>query len=400
MRYFNIFSYACFFALLLILGVFSFLGNATMEGIGMQTYKYANIINGSLCAVVCLSILSIIFNISSLKNAPSCVYWIIAFTFYMCLINFFSYVSTMPLKETAKSVLTVMTFPACFLYAYIKSSDKDFSRVAIFFAIITICLASFFFYTRFGDSLRREGQIHAYVVIASLTTILLSKKKIISLLFIMLAIAVTLLSAKRGGILAVSLASFSYLIIEYIILEKKNKTFGILAFIIALIFVAFAGYKVYSKMSYLLNERFDEIGYGGGSGRLYIWQSVIDKYFEQSGFPMIFGSGFFSVQESIGIQAHNEFLENLFAYGIVGLFLYIMFWFAMIKQTIVLYMQKEKNFSVFFSCMCVFALLSLVSIIIDMPHELGFLFITLGISINKSRETYINYPSLHRPSFY
>ena len=300
-----------------------------MEGVGMQTFKYANIINGSLCVIVSLALLSIICNISSLNKAPTGIYWVLALAFYMCLVNFFSYAASMPLKETAKSIFTVLVFPICFTYAYIKSSDKDFSKVAIFFAIITICIASFFFYTRFNDSLRREGQIHAYIIIASATTILLSKKKILSLFFIMLAIAMTFLSAKRGGILAISLASFSYLIIEYIILEKKNKAFGILAFVVALMFVAFAGYKVYTKMSYLLNERFDEMSYGGGSGRLYIWQSVIDKYFEQSGFSMIFGSGFFGIQEQIGMQAHNEFLEILFAYGVIGLFLYIMFWLSL-----------------------------------------------------------------------
>lgn len=77
-----------------------------------------------------------------------------------------------------------------------------------------------------------------------------------------------------------------------------------------------------------------------GSGRSNFWLNVLEGWNDSTVFNKIFGLGFFStvstVQERSGpaIYAHNDYLETLHNFGILGLSLFLIFSAALIRFTV------------------------------------------------------------------
>lgn len=79
----------------------------------------------------------------------------------------------------------------------------------------------------------------------------------------------------------------------------------------------------FSLMNSDISDDFDS----GGNGRSEIALKVM-RLLEQEDNPMflIFGHGVNSISAKIGIGGHNDYLELLFCYGIIGLLLFLGFW--------------------------------------------------------------------------
>lgn len=90
---------------------------------------------------------------------------------------------------------------------------------------------------------------------------------------------------------------------------------------------AFAAGFLFVAQSFQLEilERFLSLSQDGGSGRNEIWASILLHYFDGTTTQRLFGRGFQAVTElkltGRAILAHNDYLEILYDYGIVGLLL-------------------------------------------------------------------------------
>ena len=95
----------------------------------------------------------------------------------------------------------------------------------------------------------------------------------------------------------------------------------------------------------ILNRLF-AISVDGGSGRIKIWNLIIERYRLSSTIDKIFGHGFHAVLYRIaplGISryAHNSFLETLYDYGAIGLMLIVMLTIRI--TTITVKMARQKH---------------------------------------------------------
>lgn len=189
--------------------------------------------------------------------------------------------------------------PETFMQAYDSTSGFDrLTFSGMNYIAMSIGIGSFLSVVVFLDA---EGKVWKMIATAAsfLTTM-----------------TVLLLLGCRGAMVNVVGASAVYLFMSDV--EKKYKFWAIVA-AIAIV--------VYLSMNHafdLLIYRFEnDLGEGGGSNRLIIWQEKIEAFLSH---PMgwLFGNGFQGMFEmGHKVESHNDFIAMLLSYGVVGLGLFI-----------------------------------------------------------------------------
>lgn len=93
-----------------------------------------------------------------------------------------------------------------------------------------------------------------------------------------------------------------------------------------------------------VTELFDSISSDltNGSGRYNIYQEVYSNFCASDINHLVFGHGYNGVSKSIGIGAHNDFLQVLFDYGLVGFLIYIYFWITLIYNLLLMYQVSDR----------------------------------------------------------
>jgi len=142
------------------------------------------------------------------------------------------------------------------------------------------------------------------------------EKYIFSALMIMLMLYIIFRTGSRGGLLALIIALFSFLMCS----EGKNMSSKILgltivSFLILIILMLFVPDEIMQRynLSYTLND--------GAAGRFDIWRDLWNKYHDFNLWQKWFGAGannvrYFSFYRMV---AHNLWLETLVELGIFGL---------------------------------------------------------------------------------
>lgn len=211
------------------------------------------------------------------------------------------------------------------------------------------------------------------------------KNKIRILLLLFLALLL-LLSMKRSIIIAFILSMIGYLGF------KKNIKYFLFLFPI-FILVYFEGNFV-SK----LLERFYALTSDGGSGRDSIYSAIFQLSFDKSSFSeLLFGHGKNSSLAFLGMYAHNDFLQLLLDFGLIGVLLYI---FSYLNLIIIINKhlrnnKKDANARIYKSILYLLFPLVMLNCLIYHPFYLPIVMFGLGIScgliIKKSSYEGISY---------
>lgn len=195
--------------------------------------------------------------------------------------------------------------------------------------------------------------------------------------WVMLAlVALCAISAlKRSGIIIISASAFLLYYGDFIHRQRLHlKTILMALFVIAGMF-AIVEYKADSISD--LGHRFDLIKEDGGSGRDGIYEDVYNRYISSSIEKQILGHGFDGVRRDssyiVPVSAHNDFLEVLYDFGLIGFLLYVLIHFSLIKWTIHLFRARSRlAFPVLISYVC-FLVMSIVSHLVLYPTCFGLL---------------------------
>lgn len=125
-----------------------------------------------------------------------------------------------------------------------------------------------------------------------------------------------------------------------------------------------------------VSQRFAMISEDGGSGRNVIYEDVINRYKSADLSQQIWGQGFDSVRgedTTMSLSAHNDFLEVMYDFGIVGLLCYVLIHLSLIKWIIRLFRGgSQLSFPILISYFCFF-FMSMVSHLILYPTYFGLL---------------------------
>jgi hypothetical protein len=134
----------------------------------------------------------------------------------------------------------------------------------------------------------------------------------------------TVLTGKRGALLIYGLLLFYSLVnikmlAELIALNSKTLIFALITIIIALFAIDYGIESLKYRFVNIVDERTGHIG----SGRSFLWSSLLMYWWDGDVLKIFIGSGYNSAGAYIGQIAHSDFVGFLFEYGLLGLLIYL-----------------------------------------------------------------------------
>ena len=196
---------------------------------------------------------------------------------------------------------------------------------------------------------------------------------------IFLSLLATLYSFKRSAILCVCIVIVISLYFDFWQNKKASvlKT-RFLAILISILLLTIWGF-VNKYTDSFIADRFENVKEDRGSGRLDIWAEVLNLYSNQDIVAKINGSGYDSVIKYYKFSAHNDFIEMLFDFGVVGLVLYLI----IVVQFAQLCKQSKKLGNVYFasslSAIVIFILMSSFSHLWLYPSYNAYIMMYFGM---------------------
>lgn len=218
---------------------------------------------------------------------------------------------------------------------YIKSNDVIIWAMTCIYVLLSLYFFSNYFNNILYDSEKQNNA--SYTLLYLLPFLLCHKKQILRIFAIISCLIIIMYSLKRGGFIALLLAVLSY----FIVWQKTSSTrkFNVSAILLVLpiVFIGLYYLIVYLNDNYLgglVFERLAESVESGGSGRLDIYKYYIDSIGDSSIPQLLFGRGWEGSLRvgRMNLTCHNDFLEVLIDFGIIGLILFILFLVSMVKQ--------------------------------------------------------------------
>ncbi len=261
---------------------------------------------------------------------------IVSFVFLNLIYFFASYLWLTP--STTQIGNTLYALLAFISFAYLGKSGVLMSKFITLSGILLIVAAIPSFYYAQQLALIKllteadDTTVNASVLfLMLLPMVLIIRNRMISLILFCVCLFFLIQGAKRGNIVAAVIPSVLYI---WMLFKENRKSF----FQILLLIVAIIGIAIWAKDIILANEyligRYEKTLEGNSSGRDEIYQTLWNMWYEADNIlTIIFGYGFdgtiaFSPRHSRG---HNDWLEILIDFGIVGIFCYMRIFLSMLK---------------------------------------------------------------------
>lgn len=175
------------------------------------------------------------------------------------------------------------------------------------------------FFVSYCDSIFRLGPCAIFVQILGILCQVFYRKKY-AVIYQVIPLYCFLAGASRTYLL-IGLCIF---FISWYIFCGKKKLFWItivpVGVILGSIFITSA---IMDRIEYLLDENhYGDFWFRFTSGRSDFWVELLDAWINSPIYKKLFGNGFDFSNDTIGIWAHNDFLEILVSFGILGFILY------------------------------------------------------------------------------
>lgn len=222
-------------------------------------------------------------------------------------------------------------------------------------------------------TLNRERQVGAansiQLIVTLLPFVLMAGKKL-RLTGIFMALIAVVVSGKSSCVLACILIACYAIVCFRDVLKKRHTLLlgiAVVAALYGLFWMIATKYLGGRNMMSVINELYIKLN-TGGSGRTEIWRRVFELFRNSSAVELIVGRGFSAAGASLGIGAHNDFMEILLDYGIVGLMLYLWFWYQLILNR--RRYQSTTGRFIYDSSIIIFLVFSMVSAVINSQIQL------------------------------
>lgn len=190
-----------------------------------------------------------------------------------------------------------------------------------------------------------------------------------------------ILGAKRGAILAAVIPMLSF--VGYELKNGRRSFLKSVLVVIATAAVSVLAYRMYMANEYLISRVQDTLA-GDSSGRDKIYLDAWNIWSQaENPLNLLLGFGFDgTLTTSMHFRAHNDWLEILVDYGLLGVLFYAVLFVAFIRQIAV---TREKKYRlVLFSGFTVWGLQSLYSMGFTSAH-LAIMMMGLGTAIGRSK---------------
>jgi len=176
-----------------------------------------------------------------------------------------------------------------------------------------------------------------YYVLLLIPFIFLIKRNWLRVTFLIISIFAVMLSFKRGAIVTLPMMLLVYYYTKYKMIGKTRKLLW--PTIIFSILIGIVLIYVNNRTDGYLFSRFDEDSLRSGSGRDVLREDALTEISNRDFLVFLLGEGGGSTVAYLGTGVHNEWIEALFTYGLVGVTLY--FW--MFCRCVIFVWRMMKN---------------------------------------------------------
>lgn len=277
------------------------------------------------------------------------------------------------LAEWALSgVLPVLLWPLMFLL-FCGLARRDSAALGIleryFLGFSVVCVGLFFAVFSSVNSGRsgRLLQLNAiYYPLLTLPWVASVRRPVLRYIGMLLVVLAVSYSLKRTALLALIVGGGAYALVELSALRRHRIRKAIP--VVAVLLIAGVAYaRVNSMLDETFSERLRSAREDGGSGRIAIYLDVWESLRSADAVNLVLGHGHYSSLSQFGVTAHNDFLEVLFDYGLLGLLLYVFLHASLIGRCIELVKEQSPLAPAYASAYGVFLVMSMVSHLIIYP---------------------------------
>lgn len=261
--------------------------------------------------------------------------------FVFLLIILFSSINYIENKEVDVPVYYLISFSLVFGISFflgffsgkIEAHETLFRLFSIFYFFCGIIynIYSLYFYRQVLD-IEQYNTFYYVLFSLPLLFLFLGKNWYIKYLFFIPSFIFCILSLKRSAFISSFLGLFFLLFVDLILFKSKR---WLKIFFLLISFVFLLGNLDINNEYNKTLRRIDNIEEDGGSGRTTILNRAIKEISEFNVFELSFGKGFASygfTNNKNESSSHNDFIEVLYSYGLIGLFCFLFFLVLIIKR--------------------------------------------------------------------
>lgn len=328
--------------------------------------------------------------------------------FIIFLFIFFSIISTLlnynlQGGNILNSIIYQMLWGSVFILIFYEAKRQNDLIIVknILYTFPIIFSLFIYLYIQYDLIMNVKGFNLVYYVLVFLPFILCMRRHLLKKTCILMVIFAVLLSVKRLAIIALILALIVYLIINYYVTGNRKNGKVFYRFIAGGVFLVIALF-IYNYTTQIVDldviARLNTLSSDGGSGRNSIYQGVWNKQLNSSLVEWIFGRGYYAVSLTSAAghyfnisAAHNDFLEVLYDYGLIGFSLYITFWWIIINHNIKLIKYKSEKAAPFAASLVIFLFLSMFSVLILYPRYFLYLIVFWAMCFAENKKSTSKY---------
>lgn len=241
-----------------------------------------------------------------------------------------------------RNIITAM-LPFFAVYSLTKSNSvKESNLKLFFFVMLGISILNYFdSQSKLILEQDRDNVVSnvGYMFVSLLPLVFLfEKNKVVQMMIVLIMLFMTVKSAKRGAVISFSFGAMIVLLYQLKNSPRKSRFLNyILSFLMIGIAVFFAIYQL--KNNEFLMNRMD--GIIEGSGRNSIYSNLFNAWINSDDLTKyIFGFGFVATisKSGSGHLAHNDWLELLINFGLIGVFIYVLIFIYLL-----IYIKNKYN---------------------------------------------------------
>lgn len=297
------------------------------------------------------------------------------------------------IRDVLRALLYMMLWPIVMLVVYTFAKNNPHRKNLIVGSFLVLFfIISYEYYTTYqevGYTLSGfEIQVTSIYFITIFTPwILLLKNQILTITLFGIVGYLNIVSLKRGSILVFGGALLLYLIWR---LSKRWKWI-LYAVGCGLFAWYYSGTRevIIEKVEYI-TDRFESINSDEGSGRLTLYAECIDGLKKSSVVEWVFGHGYGGTERLMNISAHDDYLDVVYNYGLIGLFLLLSILFFLIKRCYLEYKRGSFEFLSLGVCCFMFIVLTLISHLMVYSHYNIILFAFIGLMEARNNDVNTN----------
>lgn len=310
-----------------------------------------------------------------------CILWVIDLIVIICRT-----------PTTIADIPKAVTWPILYITTYaILSYKKKYSYLLRWVFVVCTIIGLFGFFSNRIENVFSGQSNLVYFPLLPLPFIMLKMKRKSEIVLLFVGTVIAVMGMKRSMLLAF-LLTWMLLLLYYFF--KQKKVFGGVLVSLLVVAIVYYGFNYVNQVSHgAYTERFNMEDVSNGREDIYdvtwlmIYQSELSDLWLGHGYNT-------TARDSIMDRAaHNDFLETLYDYGIVGSILLVLFWIYILVKWVSLFMRSSDYIISYSFALCIIAVMSMVSVLIMYNSYFNYLIIYMaaievmdpGLGIKKAR---------------